>query len=326
MLNPLPGPSKPVALGLSAAFSLIFAVGSPSYAQQSSDMASAIQKMQSLDGWRGYLDVHKPVTKPQGLLGGPITINVTQDSGGVFVGMPDHRKRDPIVFGPDDMPRHYAGTPLITGVPPLLWQAAADGGEQTKPLTPFGDKHIVLPDGRLQIKAVDATATDAAVTDDQVAFHASWKDKDGNTYEVKCCAKLASHGLEFPTFGGVATNIILHGNSGIGTPLMPTEFTYFAFWGFGEVDKNGEALDKPRLIHGMLTEYVREQDYKLADDHSITPERLQFHLMIAPFKPDPDKGVFVKSPVHTGFMLPNGKELPFWHVMFETLNVDSQRS
>jgi hypothetical protein len=29
--------------------------------------------------------------------------------------------------------------------------------------------------------------------------------------------------------------------------------------------------------------------------------------------------------VSTGFELPNGMELPFWHVMFENLNIDSQR-
>lgn len=316
-----------VLLSLSSAFLIATANYSPASAAQvdKADMNKAMQQMQNLDGWRGYLDVHKSVKKPQALLGGPISITLTQDSGGVFVGVPDHRKRDPLVFGPNKMPRHYSGTPIITGVPPVLWTAATDGGEETKPATPFGDKHIVLPDGRLSVEAVDATATDAAVTDDKVQFHASWKDKDGNTYEVKCCAKLAAHGMEFPTFGGVATNIILHGNSGIGTPLMPSEFTYLAFWGFGEVDKNGKTLDKPRLIHGMLTEYVREHDYKLADDRAITPERLQFHLMIAPFRPDPEHDVFVPDPVHTGFTLPNGKEMPFWHVMFENLDVESHR-
>lgn len=304
---------------------LTIGMGSPTQAQNAPAMAKAIAKMQSLDGWRGYLEAHAKVSKPQPLAGGPISISLTQDSGGVFVGLPAHRTRDPIVFGPANMPRHYAGTPVISGVPPLLWEKSANGGEQTKPLTPFGDKFIAVPDGKLNISAIDATATDAATTKDKVKFDASWQDKAGNTYEVKCCTKLAARGLEFPTFGGVATNVILHGNSGIGTPLMPTEFTYFAFWGFGEVDMNGKTLDKPRLIHGMLTEYVRGEGYKLANDTEVTPERKQFHLMIAPFKPDPAKNIFVPAPVHTGFMLPNGKEMPFWHVMFENLDFKSQR-
>ena len=90
---------------------------------------------------------------------------------------------------------------------------------------------MVMADGRLQINATDATATDAARTDDSVEMMASWKDEAGNTYEVRCCAMLAAHGMEFPTFGGVVTNHILHGFTRIGTALMPSEYTYFGFWG-----------------------------------------------------------------------------------------------
>lgn len=289
------------------------------------NMKKLIQKMQSLNQTRGYLDAHAGLKAPQPLLGGPIKITITQKSGGVLVGLPDFRRLDPTVFGPPNMPRHYAGTPVITGVPPMLRVKAKGGGYVLKVRSPFGHKHIALPDGRLTISAIDATATDAATTRDKVRFKASWKDAKGNTYEVRCCKKLAAHGLEFPTFGGVVTNIIMHGFTGIGTPLMPSEYTYFAFWGFGQVMKNGKTLDKPRLIHGMLTEYVREKGYALGWDRDITPTRRQFHLMIAPFKPNMKRKVFVKSPVKTGFFLPNGKQLPFWHVMFENLKIESRR-
>ena len=314
----------PWSIAMAAIVGLSFgALATPAAAQQ--DMKAAIAKMQSLNQTRGYLDAHKGVKNPLGLLGGPITIKLTQNSGGVFVGLPARRALDPTVFGPPKMPRHYAGSPIITGVPPMLRVKTANGGFRTKVLTPFGDKHIVLPNGRLTISAVDATATDAATTKDRVKMVASWQDKAGNTYEVKCCLKLAAHGLEYPTFGGVVTNTIMHGFTGIGTPLMPSEFTYFAFWGFGEVSKNGKTLDKPRLIHGMLTEYVRTQGYALGWDRDVTPTRTQFHLMVPPVKPNMKKGVFAKAPVKTGFVLPNGKHLPFWHVMFETLDVTATR-
>ena len=274
---------------------------------------------------RGYLKAHSSVEAPLGLLGGPLTVDISQASGGVFVALPDMRRLDAAVFGTPDMPLAYGGTPGITGVPPMA-RGAEDGHyTKMKAMTPFGDKNIVMANGTLHLHLVDATATDAAKSDDKVQMEASWQDKAGNTYTVKCCKMVAAHGLEFPTFGGVVTNHILHGFSRIGTPLMPTEFTYAAFWGMGAVIKNGKVLDQPRLIHGMLTEYVRGEGYKLDDDASVTPTRQQFHLMVAPFKPNMQAGHFEKSPVKTGLMLPNGMELPFWHVMFENLEISANR-
>ena len=300
-------------------------LGTPPAGAAGPNMKKAIQKMQSLNQTRGYLDAHAGLKTPQSLLGGPIKVTITQNSGGVLVGLPDRRRVDPTVFGPPKMPRHYAGTPIITGLPPLLRVKAKGGGFVTKVRTPFGDKHIALPKGRLKISALDATATDAATTQDKVKFMASWQDAKGNVYEVRCCKKLAAHGLEYPTFGGVVTNVIMHGFTGIGTPLMPSEYTYFAFWGFGQVMKNGKTLAKPRLIHGMLTEYVRTKGYKLGWDRDVTPTRRHFHLMIPPMMPDMKHKVFVHSPVKTGFFLPNGKQLPFWHVMFENLKIAASR-
>jgi len=290
------------------------------------DKKEKIKKLKQMAPARGYLEAHKNVQEPFEILGGPITISVRQASGGVFVALPDNRELDENVFGNPQMPMAYAGTPGITGVPPMV--RGKEGGKFTKmqKLSPFGDKHIVLPNGTLVINATDATATDAATSKDEVTFAASWEDKEGNTYEVKCCDKLATHGMEYPTFGGVVTNHLLHGFSGVGTPLMPTEFTYFAFWGMGAVIKNGEVLEKPRLVHGMLTEYVRTEGYKLAKDSEVTPTRRHFHLMVAPFKPVMDKMTFEESPVKTGFTLPNGMELPFWHVMFESLDISATRS
>lgn len=288
-------------------------------------MMQMVMKMQQKTPAKGYVKAHQNEKNPSDLLGGAIEISIQQNSGGVFVALPAFRDLDPQVFGTPDLPRAFEGTPGITGVPIPMRGVENNQFTQFKAPSPFGDKFIVLGKGRLKLQAVDATATDAATTKDQVHMEASWQDKEGNTYTIKCCQKLAAHGMEFPTFGGVVTNTILHGFTGIGTPLMPSEFTYFAFWGMGAIYKNGELLEKPRLIHGMLTEYVRKEGYKLAFDENVTPGRQQFHLMVAPFQPDMEKGTFMKSPVKTGFQLPNGMELPFWHVMFETLEIASKR-
>ncbi|MDA3933996.1 MAG: hypothetical protein PF630_06675 [Gammaproteobacteria bacterium] len=284
-----------------------------------------MQHLQSMAPYKGYIEAHRKEQKPMELLGGPIKVHVSQNSGGVFVALPDKRRLDPDVFGHPGMPRAFAGTPGINGLPEMGRDSENDAYTTMKEMSPFGDKFMVMAKGKMSLDAIDKTATDAATSEDSVKFMASWEDEAGNSYSVRCCAMLATHGMEFPTFGGVATNHILHGSSRIGSALMPTEFTYVAFWGMGEVLKNGETVDKPRLVHGMLTEYVRAEGYKLAFDSEVTPTRLQFHLMVAPFMPDMEKGGYQKKPVNTGFKLPNGMDLPFWHVMFETLEVTSAR-
>ncbi|RMF73264.1 MAG: hypothetical protein D6740_04210, partial [Alphaproteobacteria bacterium] len=267
----------------------------------------------------GYLAAHRKLQQPRPLLGGPITVRITQQGGGVFIALPDFRKLDPHVFATPARPRWHGGSPGITGVP-FAVRGVADGHyTRLKKLSPFGDKYVFLRKAHLELQLTDATATDAATTADRVRMVASWEDAKGNRYTVKCCLKLAAHGLEFPTFGGVVTNHLVHGFTGIGTPLMPTEFAYAAFWGMGEVSKNGKVLAKPRMVHGMLTEYVRTQGYALATDDQVDGSRWHFHLMVPPKKPVPAETRYADSPVPTGFMLPNGKQLPFWHVMFEDL-------
>jgi len=314
-------------IGLLLTAMLVFLTFVPQVRAQkmSKEQMQMMSKLQKMAPAHGYLNAHKNIDKPSGLLGGPIKINIAQNSGGVFVSLPDKRKLDPNVFGNPKMPRAVAGTPGINGLPPMA-RGVENGAYTTMKMpSPFGDKYVVMADGKLHLEAVDATATDAAKTDDTVKMMASWKDKAGNTYEVRCCKMMAAHGMEFPTFGGVVTNHILHGFTRIGTALMPSEFAYFAFWGMGQVMKNGEVLDKPRLIHGMLTEYVRKEGYALAFDDEVTPTRQQFHLMVAPFMPVMAEDKFAPKPVKTGFNLPNGMELPFWHVMFESLEINGER-
>lgn len=289
-------------------------------------MMQMMQMAESMAPYKGYLQAHDGVQHPLPLLGGPLKVSISQTAGGVFVALPAYRKLDPDVFGTPAHPRAFGGFPMVSGVPLML--RGAKGGHYTtvKKLSPFGDKSMVMPDGKLSLEMLDATATDAATTQDKVKLDAKWKDKAGNTYEVRCCKMMAAHGADYPTFGGVLTNAILHGSSRIGTPLMPTEYTYADFWGMGEVLKNGKVLQAPRLVHGMLTEYVRGPGYTLDSDSEVTPTKLQFHLIVPPVMPELAKGTFKPAPVDTGFKLPNGMALPFWHVMFENLTVTASRT
>ena len=285
-----------------------------------------MEKLVRMAPYRGYLEAHRGVQNPPGLLGGPLEVRITQDGGGVFVGLPAQRELDADVFGTPQMPRAFAGTPGINGLPPM--GRTEQGGEwgRTKAMTPFGDKSTTMKGASLEVRLTDATAMDGATTEDEVRFRASWEDGEGNTYEVRCCRMLAHAGVEYPTFGGVVTNHLMHGSTRIGSALMPTEYVHAAFWGMGAVLKNGEVQAQPRLVHGMLTEYVRTDGYELAEDEEVTPTRRHFHLMVPPMMPVMEEHRFQHSDVPTGFTLPNGQELPFWHVMFENLDVSAERA
>lgn len=286
-----------------------------------------VTKMQKKTAADGYLKAHRDQKNPRELLGGPIEVTIKQESGGVKVALPSKRRLDPNVFGTPNNPRQYDGTPAMTGVPMAMRGAQQGQYTEFQQRSPFGNKSTTMGKGKLEVTAVDKTATDTAsgTSGDKVEFSASWQDGEENTYSVKCCETLATAGLEYPTFGGVVSNHLMHGWTGIGTPLMPTTFSYVAFWGMGQVMKNGEVVDDERLVHGMLTEYVRKENYELAFDHEITPSRVHFHLMVAPFAADKKSDKYKKSPVATGFEMENGEELPFWHVMFNNLDINASR-
>ncbi len=309
---------------LAAVFFAVPSVNAQSKDKDKSNDNEMIKKLQEMAPARGYLKAHRGLDSPRDILGGALNIDLTQDGGPVFVILPGERDLDPVVFGTPEHPMKFAGSPGMTGVPPMARNVSGGKFTSTKEKTPFSNKYVTMKDAKLTVHAVDRTATDAAATKDELGFEASWKDDSGNTYSVKC-DKLISAGLEYPTFGGVVTNVIMHGFTGIGTPLMPSEYAFFAFWGMGSVSKNGKVLDDKRIVHGMLTEYVRKNGYKLAFDDEVKPDAMQFHLMVPPAVPDKDKGVYEKKAVKTGFEMEGGKELPFWHVMFENVKVEAAR-
>ncbi len=98
---------------------------------------------------------------------------------------------------------------------------------------------------------------------------------------------------------GIAQNVYLHGDTGGGTPIFPTVFTYLAAWGFSHVTLDGEpflnkyGLPGPErwVSHMMLTEGVRNEDgtvralggeIYIPKRHktvgAVDPADLEFHL------------------------------------------------
>lgn len=120
-------------------------------------------------------------------------------------------------------------------------------------------------------------------------------------------------GPDHPFFGGVGTNVLMHGATGIGTPLVAEEFSYITVWGIGDIYIDDELVDSKRVVHIMVSERTRGDDFKVGFGVA-KPDELEIHLAMPPLKGSPTGPV--PSPVPTGVTLPNGMPQPFVHVNF----------
>jgi hypothetical protein len=69
----------------------------------------------------------------------------------------------------------------------------------------------------------------------------------------------------------------------------------------------------------MLTSDVRDENYEIVFDDGVDNSRVHFHLILPPTELTAQGPT--DSPVPTGFILPNGVEQPFLHIMFEDVSV-----
>jgi hypothetical protein len=125
--------------------------------------------------------------------------------------------------------------------------------------------------------------------------------------------KVIPKGPDHLFFGGVGSNVLMHGGTGIGTPLVAREFSYITAWGIGDLYIDGKKVDSKRVIHIMVSERTRDDNFKVGFGVA-EPDELEIHLAMPPLKGSPTGPV--SSPVPTGVTLPNSKEQPFIHVNF----------
>lgn len=88
----------------------------------------------------------------------------------------------------------------------------------------------------------------------------------------------------------------MHGATGIGTPLVTEEFSYITAWGIGDIYIDGELVDSKRVIHVMVSERTRDDDFQVGFDVA-KPDELEIHLAMSPLKGSPTGPV--ASPVPT---------------------------
>lgn len=240
-----------------------------------------------------------------------------QASGQAIWQFPDKRALDPALFGTPQ-------NPLNTELLPLeARDVNSDGNAYTTIKKPsMFSNNIKEVSGSIRISVEDLTPLDTPKSLDRAEMEASFKGPSGEDFKV-VLKKLIPVGPEHQFFGGVGTDVLMHGATGIGTPLVSKEFSYITLWGVGDFYRDGKLIDTGRIIHVMVSERTRDDNFKVGFGVA-KPDELEIHLAMPPKKGSPTGPV--DSPLPTGVILPNGKEQPFIHVNFYgNINVEGDR-
>jgi len=217
--------------------------------------------------------------------------------------------------------------PVLVGVPVDLREVNDAGTAYTTTSipTPFGDN------GRIVKGQFRATFTDRQPYDnypgnsgkDALDASVQFSDPQGNEYTIRFKKLIQPPIPYYESGGGIITNTWHHGNTGTGTPLMPRVYTYAASWSLADVMINGKVADRNKVVHIMTTQTVRDKDYHLvtenrlplSKDETIAGQIHETHLIVLPITVT-DQGPKY-APVKSAFTLPNGKQQPFIHIMYE---------
>lgn len=276
-----------------------------------------------------------------------LDVHVKQDPGNLVYWVPPGKRRlSEQVFGTPEHPKALVEPeinraerepikqllrdfPILVGVPPDQRETNEDGTAFTTTAfpTPFPDEGEVVT-GQLDVTYRDRRPYDIpgnpTETPDDADLSTTFTDPDGHTYELRFKTAFQPPIPGYQTAGGVMTNAWHHGTTGTGTPLMPMVYTYGAFWGIGDVVIDDEVGDRNKVMHFMTTQTVRTEEYALATeeilplapDQTIAGQIHHTHGIVLPVKIT-EQGVPQFEPVNTDYILPNGDQQTFIHVMFE---------
>jgi hypothetical protein len=157
--------------------------------------------------------------------------------------------------------------------------------------TPFSN-NTQTTNGSYRFEVADLSPEDSPNSQDAVkSVNIEFTGKDGTSYlidEIRVIHKPLGAG-DHTFFGGVGLNKVMHGNTGIGNPLMPKLLSYITLWGKTDLKNaaTGEVIASDRIIHIMVSTNVRDENLDLitsveddASDYNI--KNAQTHIILPP--------------------------------------------
>ncbi|MDX8414546.1 MAG: hypothetical protein R8J85_10725 [Mariprofundales bacterium] len=251
-------------------------------------------------GLYAYTHAHAGNSNPPDRWGGAVTVTANQSNGATQWVLPGPRALDPAIFGTPDHPAGWEQAPFpLIGIPPKLRQSANGHYTIVDHATPFSDWRAIGM-GSVKMSITDLTAIDGATTKDRVNFVAEFNSPDKMHHYKVVTKRPLPHGFGYPTFGGVLTDHLMHGATGIGTRLMPTEYIFASFWAVGDVFVDGRLTNPNQIVHMMIGEGVRGHRWALGHDKDIRGQGVVMHLMVPPYKATPQGPVM--APLRSGYI------------------------
>ena len=149
---------------------------------------------------------------------GPGVVGASANGTAIWL-FPDKRALDPALFG-------TPAEPLNVELLPVANRARnADGSAYTTIVKPsMLSNNIKMISGSFDIQMRDLTAKNGKSSKDEIHMVAEFVAPQGRTFRM-VMKKIIPKGPDHPFFGGVGTNVLMHGGTGIGTPLVVEEFS-----------------------------------------------------------------------------------------------------
>ncbi len=183
--------------------------------------------------------------------------------------------------------------------------------------TPFSN-NVAFGSGSYTFSAIDKTSQDSESSEDAVEdVDIKYQRPSGEMFvidKIQIIHKASGAG-DHSFFGGVGLNKEMHGNTGIGTGLMPKMLSYITYWGITDLkDGSGNVIAANRLIHVMVSSRARTSDLKLLTDvendaTDRSDDQFETHIILPPL--DTEGNMSLVAGTGHGFL----------HLMFENVEL-----